>query len=125
MVNPLRDGWGYDFATRRPLDFRKPEESVRQNYERTLHFDYGYPLEHMDIEVSILRGEARRKGNLRDAADIVIYHTGREGLRNQFSDILGIVETKRPIRKDGLAQLMSYMTASSGPMGRVDERQRH
>ena len=41
MTSPLRDGWGYDYATGKPLDMRKPEERVRQNYERSLHLDYG------------------------------------------------------------------------------------
>ena len=31
----LREGWGYDLATGKPVDMRKPEEKVRQKYEQT------------------------------------------------------------------------------------------
>ena len=102
-----------DFATGRPLVNPGPEESVRQDYERTLHLDYGYPCECMDIEVPIRRGSRRNP----DSADIAIYHTGNLLNRDQNRDILGIIETKRPDRKDGLRQLKSYMSASSAIWG--------
>lgn len=117
MTSPLRDGWGYDYATGRPLDFRKPEERVRQNYERSLHLDYGYGLARMDIEVHIQRGEQAGKRNALERADIVVYRTTNPKERNQFSDIVGIVETKRPNRADGVRQLLSYMTATSAQWG--------
>lgn len=63
MTSPLRDGWGYDYATGKALDMRKPEERVRQDYERSLHLDYGYDLARMDIEVHIQRGERTGKRN--------------------------------------------------------------
>ena len=106
-----------DYATGKPVDKRKPEERVRQNYERTLHRDYGYDTARMDIEVAIQRGEQRGRRNSRDRADIVIYRTADPNQRDQFRDILAIVETKRPNRADGLKQLMSYMTASSAVWG--------
>lgn len=114
---PLRDGWGSDFATGKPVDMRKPEEVVRQDYERTLNADYGYQLQRLDIEVFIQRGEKSKLSNQRDRADIVIYKTTDRLKRNQFSDILGIIETKRPNRQEGLKQLMSYMSASSASWG--------
>ena len=117
MTSPLKDGWGYDFATRRPVDMRKPEEAVRQDYERTLHEDYGYALGQMGIEVDIQRGEKNKRRNPRDYADVVVYGTDNSVRRDQFSDILGIVENKRPTRTEGLRQLMSYMTASSAAWG--------
>ncbi len=117
MVTPLRDGWGYDFATDKPLDMRKPEEPVRQDYEHTLNQDYGYDIARMDIEVYIQRGEKSKPTNRADRADIVIYKDTNPEKRDQFSDILGIVETKRPNRADGLRQLMSYMSASSAAWG--------
>ena len=98
-----------DFATGKPLTNPGPEEPVRQDYERTLHFDYGYSLSQMDIEVRIWRGSKTPK----DAADIVVYRTGNSLERDQNKDILGIVETKRPNRQDGLRQLKTYMSASS------------
>ncbi len=33
----LREGWGYDLATGKPVDIRKPEEKVRQKYEQILY----------------------------------------------------------------------------------------
>ena len=59
MTSPLRDGWGYDYAAGKPLDMRKPEERVRQDYERSRHLDYGYDLARMDIQ----RGEQAGKRN--------------------------------------------------------------
>ena len=49
----LKEGWGYDCATGKALDMRKPEEAVRQKYEQILHDDYGYDYVQMDIEVFI------------------------------------------------------------------------
>ena len=109
--------WYKDYATHKDIDIRKPEEKVRQDYERTLHHDYGYDLACIDIEVRIQRGEKHRKKNLKEKADIVIYKTKEHLQRNQFKDILGIVETKRPNKKEGLYQLMSYMSASSAIWG--------
>ena len=100
-----------DFATGRLVDLSRPEEVVRQEYEQVLVGDYGYPREHLDIEVAIPRGT----GYFPDKADIVVYYaaTGRD----PASDIWGIVETKRPQRADGIAQLKSYMTATSAAWG--------
>ena len=102
-----------DFATGKPLTKPGPEEPVRQSYERTLHYDYGYAVEQMDVEVRIWRGS----GAPRDAADIVIYHSGNLLERDQNKDIIGIIETKRPKRQDGLRQLKTYMSASSAVWG--------
>ena len=113
----MREGREPDYATEKPVDMRKPEERVRQDYERTLHRDYGYDTACIDIEVSIQRGEQRSRRNARDRADIVIYRSDNLLERDQFSDIIGIVETKRRHRSDGLRQLMSYMTASSATWG--------
>ena len=96
-----------DFATGKSVDLSKPEEQVRQEYERVLVESYDYRKNELDIEVLIPRGT----GYFPDKADIVIYRssTGRDPAR----DVWGIVETKRPERADGLAQLKSYMTATS------------
>ena len=103
-----------DFVTGKPLTNPGPEEPVRQDYERTLHYDYGYAREQMDIEVRISRGSKKAP---KDAADIVVYRTGNRLERDQNKDILGIVETKRPDRQDGLRQLKTYMSASSAVWG--------
>ena len=102
-----------DFATDKPLTNLGPEELVRQDYERTLHFDYGYSRDQMDIEVRISRGSKGPK----DAADIVVYRTDNLLERDQNKDIVGIVETKRPNRQDGLRQLKTYISASSAIWG--------
>ena len=100
-----------DFATNKRINRSKPEEQVRQEYERILVYGYGYVQAELDIEVRIPRGQ----GYFDDRADIVIYSS--ESGRDPAMDIIGIVETKRPTRKDGLAQLKSYMTATSAIWG--------
>ncbi len=100
-----------DFATGKTVDITKPEEKIRQEYEQILVESYGYPKQVLDIEVQIPRGA----GYYPDKADIVIYedNTGRDPAQH----IAGIVETKRPARKDGIKQLKSYMTATSALWG--------
>ena len=100
-----------DFATGKPVDPSKPEERVRQEYERVLVDSYGYLKTDLDIEVRIPRGS----GRFPDKADIVVYRP--DAGRDPALDIFGIVETKRPERKDGLAQVKSYMTATSAEWG--------
>ena len=113
----LKEGYVFDFSTKKPVDIRKPEEVVRQQYEKTLFEDFNYDCEMMDIEVHIQRGEKSSKKNKDERADIVIYKTKEKNKRDQNQDILGIVETKRPTRKEGVKQLMSYMTATSSLWG--------
>lgn len=100
-----------DYATGKLVNDSKPEERVRQEYERTLVDSYGYRKEEIDIEVRIPRGT----GYFDDLADIVVYGPGAG--RDPASDILGIVETKRPDRTDGIEQLKSYITATSAVWG--------
>ncbi len=113
-MTELREGFIEDRATKKPVDCRKPEEPVRQEYEKILNEDYGYDYGQMDIEVVIQRGEKNSKKNKTgERADIVIYKTTNKSHRDQNSDIVGIVETKRPEREEGVEQLMSYMSATS------------
>ncbi|QQG38435.1 MAG: N-6 DNA methylase [Candidatus Woesearchaeota archaeon] len=109
----LKEGYILDLATSKPVDIRKPEENIRQEYEKILHEDYDYEYEQMDIEVQIQRGEQHSKKNKNERADIVIYKTTDKTKRDQNKDILGIIETKRPTKREGIRQLMSYMTATS------------
>ena len=108
----LKEGYILDKATGKPVDISKPEEEVRQEYEIILNGDYGYEYLQMDIEVPIQRGEQHSKKNRNERADIVIYKTSDKTKRNQSKDILGIVETKKPNKKEGLKQLESYMSAT-------------
>lgn len=109
----IKEGYVKDRATGKLVDGRKPEEKVRQEYEQALHDDYDYDFEMMDIEVPIQRGEKNSLKNKSERADIVIYKTSDKNKRNQNEDILGIIEVKRPTRKEGVKQLMSYMSATS------------
>ena len=91
-----------DFATGKFVNFSKPEEKIRQAYERILHEDYGYPKEQMDIGVPIQMGSSRR------FCDIAVYDSPKKRA------IIGIVETKAPKKSDdGKGQLLSYMSAVS------------
>ena len=113
----LKEGYVLDLATGKPVDFRNPEEKVRQEYEKILYEDYEYEKAQMDIEVFIQRGSRSKSSNDKDRADIVIYKTSDPSKRDQNRDIIGIVETKRPQREDGIRQLMSYMSATSCSWG--------
>jgi type I restriction enzyme M protein len=112
-----KEGYIKDQATGKYVDGRKPEEKVRQEYEKVLNNDYDYDYARMDIEVSIQRGEKNSTKNKNERADIVVYKTADKNKRAQNQDILGIVEIKRADRKEGVRQLMSYMTASSAHWG--------
>ncbi|MCL4406247.1 MAG: N-6 DNA methylase [Patescibacteria group bacterium] len=115
-IETLKDDCIKDKATGRLVDIRKPEERVRQEYEEVLFNDYDYDYARMDIEVYIQRGEISSAKN-KERADIVVYKTSNKEKREQSRDILGIVETKRPTKKEGVKQLASYMSASSALWG--------
>ena len=110
LDNMLKEGYINDFATNKVVDYRKPEEKVRQEYEKILYDDYFYDKEQFDIEVSIQMGSSIKK------ADIVIYKNTSNN-RSQYNDILGVIEVKKKSRKDGLEQLTSYMQATSSEFG--------
>jgi len=111
-MDNLKEGYIKDLATGKKVR-DTPEEKVRQEYEKVLYEDYDYDYKQMDIEVPIQRGEKHSKKNKSERADIVIYKTTNKNKRNQNEDILGIVETKRPTRKEGVKRLTSYMSATS------------
>lgn len=90
-----------DFATGKSINENKPEEKVRQAYERILHHDFGYPRECMDIEVSVPMGADRRR------CDIAVYAAADK------KKIIGIVETKPPKQSYQRGQLESYMAATA------------
>lgn len=113
MTKEIKEGYIKDHATGFLVDGKKPEEKVRQDYESILFNDYGYEYSQMNIEVYIQRGEKNSKKNEKERADLVIYKTTDKNKRGQNDDILGIIELKRPTRKEGVKQLMSYMTATS------------
>ncbi|MCY4356366.1 MAG: N-6 DNA methylase [Gammaproteobacteria bacterium] len=87
-----------------------PEEVVRQEFVRILTEDYGYLDSEIEIEFTIPRGSSNK-----DRADIAVFKPGAG--RDPAKDVLGLVETKRPGTSKGLAQLKSYMTATSSVWG--------
>lgn len=82
-----------------------PEEAVRQLYIRTLHEQYGYPLERMELEYAVSFGREKKR------ADIVVFD------KNDSRAVNIIVETKKPKLKDGKEQLKSYCNATGATIG--------
>ncbi|KAA3657202.1 MAG: hypothetical protein DWQ04_28780 [Chloroflexi bacterium] len=92
----------------RDRDFiAKPEEIVRQLVLIRLHYTFGYPIAHLNVEVSIKMGS----GYAKKLADIVVYRAP-----HKITPYI-IVEVKKPGRKDGREQLHSYMNATGAPFG--------
>jgi len=93
-----------DYITGRDL-ILTPEEFYRQEFERILVDDLGYPKEHMTIEFPIQRGSKTRKA---EAADIVVFKNNKHRQNN----ILIIIEIKTPKHKFD-NQAFSYTTATT------------
>lgn len=89
-------------AVRQQKKVAKPEEVVRQLTINKLARDLGYPLPRMDVEVAIKMGATYAS----KAADIVVYKEPTKTTPYM------IIEVKKPLRKDGLDQLHSYMNAT-------------
>lgn len=68
-----------DFATGKPVNLNKPEERVRQEFERYLHHDFGYPKNCMDIEVPIQMGSNRKACDIAIFAPPPFQEKGKEG----------------------------------------------
>lgn len=84
----------------------EPEEIVRQLWIHKLVNEYSYPLERIDVEVSVDFGrEVHDK-----AADIVVYQEDKE-------TAWIVLEMKSPDAKDGLEQIKSYLNAKGSPLG--------
>lgn len=88
----------------------KPEERVRQVFERKLVEEYKYSKEQIQTvpEFGIQKG-SKKIG----PADIVVFRTPQK----TFDNIYIIIETKRKERKDGLDQLKSYLSPSPAEFG--------
>lgn len=96
----IEEGRLIDFWTGKELD-ETDEEIVRQEYEEILTKDYGYSQDHCSIEVSVQVGSELKR------ADGVIYESA-----DQDSAHL-VLETKRPDKSDGVAQLKTYMKGAA------------
>jgi len=105
----VKEGYIKDFATGKLLK-NTPEEKRRQEIEKRLVEEWGYPKELIDIEVPIQFG-SKRIG----FADIVVYRDERSKDANRNAYI--IVEVKQEKRRDGIEQLESYMNATTAEFG--------
>ncbi len=105
------DGKIVDFLDRSVSRPNTPEERVRQNYGRTLFYQYGYPRSRIVFGAPINIGSETR------FADIVVYHSDLAAQQRDQARIHIIVETKAPNEKGGVAQLKSYIFASSAEGG--------
>lgn len=105
------DGRIVDFFDRTSSRLNTPEERVRQNYARTLFYQYGYPKDHMVLGAPINIGRDKK------FADIVVYHDATAARRRDQGRIRLVVETKAADEKTGYGQLVSYISASSAEGG--------
>lgn len=96
----IEEGKLIDFWTNKELN-ETGEEKVRQEYEEILTKDYGYPEDHCDIEVAVQVGSEVKR------ADGVIYESADQDGAHL------VLETKRPDKSDGLAQLKTYMKGAA------------
>jgi len=116
LVTPDRlrlsaEGRVIDFLAPEVLRPNTPEEHVRQNFARKLHYDYGYTKDLMAISAPISIGSESR------FADIVVYQDALAAQRRDQSKIRIVVETKASDVKSGVAQLQSYIFASAAEGG--------
>ena len=105
----VKEGYIRDFVTGRLLK-DTPEERRRQEIEKRLVDEWGYPKELIDIEVEIQFG-SQKLGR----ADIVVFRDKKSKDPNRNAYI--IVEVKRENRKDGIEQLESYINATTAEFG--------
>ncbi|MCW2980916.1 MAG: methylase [Solirubrobacterales bacterium] len=104
IAEVVPDGKVIDFVDGK-LRQETPEEYVRQNVERSVVLEYGYPRDEIRIEFGI------KSGSRRPRADIVIFHSAEQA---DQAGVRIVVETKsrqtKPAdKKDGIGQLHSYM----------------
>lgn len=105
----VKEGYLRDFVTGRLLK-DTPEERRRQEIEKRLVEEWGYPKELIDIEVEIQFG-SRKLGRV----DIVVFRDKKSRDPNKNAYI--IVEVKRENRNDGIEQLESYINATTAEFG--------
>ncbi|WP_456374432.1 type I restriction enzyme HsdR N-terminal domain-containing protein, partial [Methanocaldococcus sp.] len=108
-IEEIKGGYIKDFITGKILK-KTPEEERRQEIERRLVEEWGYPKDLIDIEVEIQFG-SKKLGR----ADIVVFRDKKSKDPNKNAYI--IVEVKRENRKDGIEQLESYINATTAEFG--------
>jgi type I restriction enzyme M protein len=105
------DGKIIDFLDPEVSRPNTPEERVRQEYGRKLHFEYGYPTEVIAFNVAVNIGSEVRY------ADIAVYLDSMAARTRDQGRIRFVVETKAPDEKSGIGQLKSYIMASAAEGG--------
>ena len=102
----IPEGKILDFLTKRFFN-DNPEEYVRQNIEKALVRQYRFPITDCEPEFSIKVGSSTKR------ADVVVFIHDKP---HKQENAMIIVETKKAKtnphgKKDGIAQLQSYMAA--------------
>ncbi len=112
------DGKIIDFLSDSVLE-PHPEEFVRQNYLRILHYEYQYPKSVLAREVSIKYGHKDLKDSKGNSvrADIVVYSSSLAKNNKDQGKIELLVECKAPSEQAGYNQLVSYIYNTSAQGG--------
>lgn len=105
----VKEGYIRDYATGEILK-DAPEEKRRQEIERRLVEEWGYPKELINIEREIVFGTQKL-----GIADVVVFRDKRS--KDPGKNAYVIVEVKREGRKDGIEQLNSYINATTAEFG--------
>jgi type I restriction enzyme M protein len=105
------DGRIIDFVDPKVTRANTPEEHVRQGYARKLHYEYGYAKDLIVIGAPVNIGSETRY------ADIAIYQDAQSARFKDQAKIRLIVEAKAADITTGIAQLKSYIFASSAEGG--------
>lgn len=105
QVTTLPDGKISDFVDQK-IRNDTPEEYVRQNIERRLVLELGYPPDQIEVEFPLKLGSSRVR------ADLAVFPAG---VAHTQDHALILVECKRDsiepsARKDGVEQLKSYLS---------------
>jgi type I restriction-modification system DNA methylase subunit len=103
-----------DFLTKDPLE-PTPQERMRQQYLRTLHYEYQYPANVLAREVPIYhrRKPVQDERGQPVCADIVVYSSPQARRERNQDEIEFIVECDVANETDGRAQLVSYVFDTS------------
>jgi type I restriction enzyme M protein len=91
----------FDFITSKEIPNKPENREAKVPFEKRLVGEYGYSKKDMEPEYRIQKGST-----LIGPADIVVFHPGKPHTQE---NIFLIVECKRKNRKDGVAQLKSYL----------------
>lgn len=96
-----------------------PEEFVRQQYLRVLHYEYQYPKNLLAKEVPIHYGHTELKDRAGNPvrADIVVYRSAKARRDKNQGAISLVVECKAPSIEKGYNQLVSYIYNTSAEGG--------